>query len=119
MKNPTELIRQLCESGRGHQSNPLREQEVFMMEPEKDAIMINCWQRWLDRRQRSEPEPKEKGEKRVRTESLSAEGLTYLRERLEMMQRHLALRRVELQFAGLCPIDSRVSNEARRLCRRS
>ncbi|MEE8449546.1 MAG: hypothetical protein V3S39_07925 [Thermodesulfobacteriota bacterium] len=109
VKNPTELIRQLCESGRGHQSNPMRGQEVFMMEPEKDAIMITCWRRWLDRRQQSEPEPKEKRGEGLRTQSLSPEELAYLGERLEKMQRHLALRGVELQFADLCPIDFKVS----------
>jgi hypothetical protein len=105
VKNPTELIRQLCESGRGRQSNLIREEEVFMMEPEKDAIMITCWQRWLDRRRRSGPEPKEKRGEGLRRQILSPEDLTYLRERLEMVQRQLALRGVELQFEDLRRID--------------
>ncbi len=87
----------------------MQEEEVLTMNPEKDAVIITCWQRWLDRRQRSEPEPKEKRGEGLRTQSLSPEELAYLGERLEKMQRHLALRGVELQFADLCPIDFKVS----------
>lgn len=87
----------------------MQEEEVLMTKSEKDTVIINCWQRWLDRRHRSEPQPKEKIGEVPRTQSLSPEELAYLGERLEMMQRHLVLRGVELQFADLCPIDFKVS----------